>query len=632
MGTNTYTVSFTPDADYIPGNNQILDSYDTVNMTHQVNYRTFSGNNIYVSPTGTQGGAGTVGSPIDIYTAINYVKAGQTIQLAGGTYDMVAGLNIQRGIDGSSDKVIVMKAEDSARAILNFDNASTGMSVWGDYWFIENIDITKTPGNTKGLQIAGSNNVISQVNAYKNGDTGIQISGTGSETIEKWPTDNRVINCTSYDNMDPGMNNADGFAAKITVAGGNIFTGCIAYNNLDDGWDLFAKIESGPIGVVTIDNCVAFNNGTLTTGVGNGDGNGFKLGGDGIAVAHVLMNSIAYNNNTNGVTSNSNPAVIVRNVTSYGNKGKNIYLYGKGDGERDFVMNGVISMACLGNDDISEMPSLAGELNYLSISGVATNGLGATLGSSVFISTDISILPGRSEDGSIDMKGLLELNDLAPVKVGATLRKTPIEAPVSTGNNDANNNNSNNGNSNNENANTTPEEVIDEEDVPENSPMAVSVQGHWVEQYVLAMLGKGIIHSDEEMDVDESVSRNVFVTYLMRALMPEIKDEASMLARAVEKGWIQGYGDGTYGMDQTLTREMAMVIMARVLRQQDGIVLKDIDFSQYKDLEKISSWAIEDIYYVVRAGLFRGRSDATLNPKDEMTFAEVLKVISSFID
>ncbi len=225
---------------------------------------------------------------------------------------MPQSLVISRGINGTAEENIVLQAKAEKRAILDFTNADSGMVLWGNYWHIENIDITNTPGNTKGLQVAGHNNVISGVKAYNNGDTGIQISGTSAEPFEKWPTNNLILNCTSYDNIDPGQNNADGFAAKITVGEGNVFRGCIAYNNLDDGWDLFAKIETGPIGSVRIENSLAYNNGTLTDGTGNGDGNGFKLGGDGIAVEHVLVDSIAYNNNNDGVTSNSNPAVVVK--------------------------------------------------------------------------------------------------------------------------------------------------------------------------------------------------------------------------------------------------------------------------------------------------------------------------------
>lgn len=74
-----------------------------------------------------------------------------------------------------------------------------------------------------------------------------------------------------------------------------MFDGCISYSNSDDGWDLFAKSATGPIGVITIRNCVAFNNGTLSNGVhyANGDMNGFKLGGSGVGTPHKVMNCLS---------------------------------------------------------------------------------------------------------------------------------------------------------------------------------------------------------------------------------------------------------------------------------------------------------------------------------------------------
>ena len=72
---------------------------------------------------------------------------------------------------------------------------------------------------------------------------------------------NLILNCTSYGNADAGYEDADGFAAKLTVGDGNVFDGCISYNNADDGWDLFAKVQSGSIGAVTIKNSVAYGNG-----------------------------------------------------------------------------------------------------------------------------------------------------------------------------------------------------------------------------------------------------------------------------------------------------------------------------------------------------------------------------------
>ena len=168
-------------------------------------------------------------------------------------------------------------------------------------------------------------------------------------------------------------------------------------------------------------------------GEGDGDGNGFKLGGDGIAVAHKLVNSISYNNNHAGITSNSYPAAVIENSISYGNKGNNISLYGKGSGDRNFVAKNLISMAGGSEDNISEMPSLATENNYLWNGAVCANSKGVKLDDSIFKSTDLTIAPTRDKDGSINMNGLLELNDKAPAGIGASFTSTALvfdEKPV----------------------------------------------------------------------------------------------------------------------------------------------------------------------------------------------------------
>lgn len=140
------------------------------------------------------------------------------------------------------------------------------------------------------------------------------------------------------------MENADGFAAKLTCGEGNVFDGCMAYNNSDDGWDLYAKTETGPIGVVTIKNCVAFRNGYTEDGRGYGDcdGNGFKLGGSGVGSAHIVENCLAFENLNCGFTDNNNPKLeSLTNCTSFnndidGNGKPNFSLYRCTDDGCDF--------------------------------------------------------------------------------------------------------------------------------------------------------------------------------------------------------------------------------------------------------------------------------------------------------
>ena len=101
------------------------------------------------------------------------------------------------------------------------------------------------------------------MNFYNNGNTGLQVSGLSTDNKALWPSHNTIKNCTSMNNADRAMEDADGFAAKLTTGEGNVFDGCIAAYNADDGWDLFAKAATGSIGAVTIQNCVAYKNGYL---------------------------------------------------------------------------------------------------------------------------------------------------------------------------------------------------------------------------------------------------------------------------------------------------------------------------------------------------------------------------------
>lgn len=313
--TTPFYVTLTPNTD------QNLSSYDRIVATQAVTMKTYGtvDTPIFVAATGKSTAVGTEADPLDLGTALAYVQQGQTIYMLAGTYTPEGQVIVQRGNDGAPSKVKTLSAYNGAKVVIDSKQKYNGFELAGNYWNLYGIDFTNSKDNTKGFNVSGNHNVVELCNAYNNGDTGMQISRYGNVGKELWPSYNTILNCTSYDNMDSAANNADGFAAKLTVGEGNVFKGCIAYNNIDDGWDLYTKGESGPIGVVTIEGCITYNNGKNTAGTVVGDGNGFKLGGEGVAVAHVIKNSIAFNNLTNGFTSNSNPAVVSENCIAFGN-------------------------------------------------------------------------------------------------------------------------------------------------------------------------------------------------------------------------------------------------------------------------------------------------------------------------
>ena len=101
----------------------------------------------------------------------------------------------------------------------------------------------------------------------------------------------------------------------------------MSHNNIDDGWDLYTKTDTGadrpgdhrglPRPTTTAPSPTAPQN-------ANGDRNGFKLGGDDIAVNHVVRRSIAFHNGKHGFTYNSNPGTMaISNNLSIDNAERN---------------------------------------------------------------------------------------------------------------------------------------------------------------------------------------------------------------------------------------------------------------------------------------------------------------------
>ncbi|MCF1598124.1 carbohydrate-binding protein [Streptomyces muensis] len=285
---------------------------------------------LYVAPNGTDGAAGTESAPTTLTSAIGRISAGGTIYLRGGTYNHSSTVTIPAGNNGTASARTKLSAYPGERPVLNFSaqsesSSNRGLQVMGSYWHVHGIVVERAGDN--GIYVGGSDNVIERTVTRFNRDTGLQLGRIASSTPkDQWPSDNLIVSAESHDNADSDGEDADGFAAKLTTGTGNVFRHTVAHNNIDDGWDLYTKPDTGAIGPVTIEDSLAYENGTLSDGsqAGNGDRNGYKLGGEDIAVNHVVRRSIAYDNGKHGFTYNSNPGTMtVSNNVSVDNAQRN---------------------------------------------------------------------------------------------------------------------------------------------------------------------------------------------------------------------------------------------------------------------------------------------------------------------
>ena len=378
---------------------------------------------------------------------------GQTIVVMEGTYYLEKTVKVERGVNGTADKPIQMVAdtEASSRPVFDFQGLCAGMVLAGDYWYFQGFDVTNSANAQKGIQLSGKYNTMDNIMTYHNGNTGLQVSRyLTTDEFDMWPAYNLILNCTSYGNADAGYEDADGFAAKLTVGDGNVFDGCISYNNADDGWDLFAKVQSGSIGAVTIKNSVAYGNGYLEDGTNAGNGNGFKLGGDSMSGKHVLENCVAFDNKAKGIDSNSCPDINVINCTTFNNESYNIALYTNSAKNTDFSATGVLSYRTYMKDNVEQFKLLGtqdktkvdNDTNYFwNYEGTAKNSA-KTVTDDWFESVDTAMDHAthvyashkvtRNADNTINMNGLLVLTDKAAANTGARMTGTPsakIEVP-----------------------------------------------------------------------------------------------------------------------------------------------------------------------------------------------------------
>ncbi|GMK37671.1 hypothetical protein PCCS19_07250 [Paenibacillus sp. CCS19] len=383
---------------------------------------------LIVAPNGSASNPGTLSQPTTLASALTKIAAGKTIYLRGGTYSYSAPLTIDRANSGastSSRKQIA--AYNGEKPVLDFsgeafDSAQRGLQVFGHYWLVKDIRVTGAGDN--GIYVGGNYNRIENVETDHNRDTGLQLGRYNSSVgYADWPKYNEIINAYSHDNYDPDNGeDADGFAAKLTVGPGNVFDGCISAYNVDDGWDLYTKSDTGAIGAVTIRNSIAHHNGQTSNGTSttDSDGNGFKLGGESIAVNHIVINSIAYSNKKHGFTYNSNPgSITMTNNTSYSNGGSN-FAFDAGT----HVFSNNLSFQGSSSDKTSGT-DVSGT-NVWWKNGASTNAKGLVVSSADFVSLTPSI--SRAANGAPVLGNFLKLATGSDLKSAGTPAGTDIGA------------------------------------------------------------------------------------------------------------------------------------------------------------------------------------------------------------
>ena len=366
----------------------------------------------YVATNGSDSDSGT--SPVQPFAtlskAASLANPGNLIYLRGGTYHFTAQASLSRS--GNPSQPIRVRAYPGESPTLDFTgepSGSAGIQITGSWWQLYGLEIVHAGHN--GIKITGHSNLVERCVVHESGDTGIHITAASAPALPA--SYNLILNCDSYRNYDPPIGgNADGFSAKFVLGVGNEFRGCRGWNNSDDGWDLWQATNC-----VVIENCITWSNGfnvfdanPATNTSFNGNGNGFKLGGNYYFGPHRIAHSISFGNKVNGYDQNNNNAgMIVDHNTAWANGSRNFSL-NHGTNITPHVIRNNLSFAGVVADSF-RAGSLLTNNSWQVVSPAAT--------AADVLSTTVSLITGpRRDDG-----GIPETPFLRPVPTGRLVNR-----------------------------------------------------------------------------------------------------------------------------------------------------------------------------------------------------------------
>ena len=177
-----------------------------------------------------------------------------------------------------------------------------------------------------------------------------------------------------------------------------------------------------------------------------------------------------------------------------------------------------------------------------------------------------------------------------------------------------------------------------------SAPFTDVASGAWYEEAVDYVYANGLM---------SGVSASSFApdTHLSRAMIAQIlyamEDPAGSFAGAFQdvpdsawyaqavnwaagEGLVSGYGDGTFGPDDDVTREQLAAILYRYAQYSGLDVSARGSLSSFTDGGSASSWAQEALSWALGSGLLSGTGDGLLAPQGTATRGQVAVILTAF--
>lgn len=163
--------------------------------------------------------------------------------------------------------------------------------------------------------------------------------------------------------------------------------------------------------------------------------------------------------------------------------------------------------------------------------------------------------------------------------------------------------------------------------------------GHWAYEALTWAVDNGVMvgTSEDKLNPDGHLTRaqmaamidRLFGTY-KSADISRYTDVArgswyyDYIAQAVNMGTFNGYSSSRMGPDDNITREQAIVVLARTVCLPAA---SSSALSRFPDRNEVGAWAADSVAAMVEHGYVSGYNDGRLNPKGQITRAEMAQIM-----
>jgi len=168
------------------------------------------------------------------------------------------------------------------------------------------------------------------------------------------------------------------------------------------------------------------------------------------------------------------------------------------------------------------------------------------------------------------------------------------------------------------------------------------IKGHWAESYINEAVQEGVVqgYPDGTFLPDKSVTRAEFAAMVNKALrntatssisftdVPHNEWFYSDISKAVAATYVAGYENNTFLPNAPITRQEAAVVISRIVPSY-GI---SGNLNSYKDSTNIANWAYTAFQKVNGKKYIGAYNDGNLHPLDNLTRAQTAKIICDILN